>query len=207
MRLWELGLLYLLVGAGGAAAVLAKSRAEAAQRALDTALVLLFWPLYGPFLWMGSALARPGGASPLERLAADGREAIARRVDAAEAKLAELDALLSRPELSAAAAEARRTELRARGDAVGERLAHNRLRAIERVHEIRAHFARELDQVRELMLQLEVQGELVKLAGEGDGGTRELLAELSVKVECLDEIVRTGFELGAVRTVASTVST
>lgn len=100
--------------------------------------------------------------------------------------------MLARPELSEVEATRRELERAEAGDGVGEKLARGRLSAIRRLQALRQRFSRELEQVRELTLQLRLQGELVKLAGDPDGSTRELLAELTLRVECLDEIARTG---------------
>lgn len=194
MRAAELTLFYALVGVGCAAAVVAQARA---QRALDALLVLLFWPLYGPFLLLGARGGAAGGGGrrgALEGLAA-GPELMAElegRVAAAERRLAEIDGMLARPELSEAEAERRERARAEAGDGVGEKLARGRLSAIRRLRELRQRYDRELEQVRELTLQLRLQGELVKLAGDPDGSTRELLAELTLRVECLDEIARAG---------------
>ncbi len=194
MRVAELATLYLLIGVGTSAAVLARARAERAQRTLDALLVLAFWPLYGPFLLLGAtAPAAPAGLAALTP-GADTMARLSARIGAAERRLAEIDALLARPEHREGDAVARAEALRAAGDGVGEKLAQGRVAAIRRLAEIRARFARELDQARELVVQLHLQGELVKLAGDPDGGNRELLAELTLKVECLEEIVRTGLE-------------
>lgn len=200
MRATELSILYVLVGVGCASAVVAQARA---QRALDALLVLLFWPLYGPFLLLGARVAAGPhtgrSASALDGLTA-GPELLAElegRVAAAERRLAEIDGMLARPELSEVEATRRELERAEAGDGVGEKLARGRLSAIRRLRALRQRFSRELEQVRELTLQLRLQGELVKLAGDPDGSTRELLAELTLRVECLDEIARTGLAADA----------
>lgn len=196
MRATELSILYVLVGVGCASAVVAQARA---QRALDALLVLMFWPLYGPFLLLGARVAAGPDAARRSASALDGLTAgpellaeLEGRVAAAERRLAEIDGMLARPELSEVEATRREFERAEAGDGVGEKLARGRLSAIRRLQALRQRFSRELEQVRELTLQLRLQGELVKLAGDPDGSTRELLAELTLRVECLDEIARTG---------------
>lgn len=190
MKATELALLYLLVGLGASAAVLVRARAERTQRVLDAALVLAFWPLYGPFLLIG---AGPGAPSSAPRgIAAlapgpDALAALAERIGLADRRLRDIDALLARPEHQEADARAREHALRAAGDPVGEKLAQGRVAAIRRLVEVRARLARELDQARELLVQLRLQGELVKLAGT-PSGSDELLEELRLRVETLDEI-------------------
>lgn len=186
MRAGELALLYLLVGMGASAAVLARHQAARAQRALDAALVLAFWPLYGPLLLLGS----PAAAAPRGLAALAPGPALVERIGAGELRLVELDALLARPEHCETRALAREAELRAVGDEVGERLTQARVEAIRRLGERRQRLARELDQARELLVQLRLQSELVRLGDGADEESRALLAELSLKVECLDEIAR-----------------
>src|SRR5438132_6230463 len=123
MRLSELLLLYALVSAGSAGALLAKG---GLSRAGDAALLAGFWPLYGPFLLMQiqeagtipvgeldflAALKR-ASTTPLGRLLPDEEtaRALARRVTIASGKIEEIEALLARPEFSERAANVRLEE-------------------------------------------------------------------------------------------------
>ena len=203
MRLPELLLLYFLVGGGCAVAVWAK-RADAG-RAVDAALLAGFWPLYGPFLLLGNPPAsakveeemeflsalRRASQTPLGKLLPDETtaRALAARLRIAAGKVDEIDRLLARREFSEDAALERVRELEAK--AASSRAiatASNRVQNIRRLRGLRDRFARELDEVKELLAQLVTQAEVVRLAGEADAEARELVRELVCRVEGLDEM-------------------
>ncbi len=204
MKLPELLLLYFLVGAGCAAAVLTR-RADAG-RAVDAVLLAGFWPLYGPFLLLGNtgeAPAAPTGEmeflgalkrasqTPLGKLLPDeaGARALAGRVRVAAGKVDEIDLLLAKREFSEEAALTRVRELEAKGASPRAiATAANRARNVTRLKGLRDRYARELDEVRELLAQLVTQAEVVRLAGEADAEARELVRELVCRVEGLDEM-------------------
>lgn len=206
MKLPDLVLLYVLVGAGCGIAVVAL-RGVRAPALLDAAIVVPLWPLYGPFL----LAARAGAAGVGEAAASDellralakvrgtpvaaflpdedGARVLARRVALAGERIAEIDALLVQPEFSESDALARHEAYRER-DARVAAAALERVKNIRRLRALRDRFSRELDQVAELLKQLRIQAEVVRLAGAtGDAGVRELVGELLARVEGLDEVM------------------
>ncbi len=199
--------LYLLVGC--ACAVLAVTRGGLANLA-DGALLLLFWPLYGPFFLMHRqasedlpvdkeaaflAAIRRASGTPLGRLLPDGTtaRALARRLRTAARKVRELDALLRRPDFSEAQAAARLAELeQMRSSPATLASAGMRLHNIRRLRALRDRFARELDEVGELVAQLTAQAEVLRLDHGHDASGEELVAELLSRVEGLDQIIDDG---------------
>lgn len=203
MRLAELVLLYLLVGGGCAITVIAL-RGRSGPVFLDAALLLPLWPLYGPFLVVQGAPTRMDGTASAELLRSLARargtpmaaflpdeaagRALAQRVRAAGERIAEIDALLEQPEFSEDDALARAEEFREK-DARVSAAALERARNIRRLRGLRDRFSRELDQVGELLQQLRIQAEVVRLSGTSDHGVRELVEELLARVEGLDEVM------------------
>jgi hypothetical protein len=210
-HLTALGLVYLLVGLGCAAAVLARGRGSW----LDAALLLLFWPLHGPFLLLSAspepALAAPARAqpgapgghdaglldalrraqgTPLAALLPDqetGR-ALAARLEQARRRVLEIDALLLQPAFSAQRALERQRELEQAGDRRAAQVAQGRVQHIERLKALRDRSQRELNEVGELIAQLRIQAEVVRLAG-ADEDTRDLIGELMHRIEGLDAVL------------------
>jgi hypothetical protein len=198
--------IYLLVGC--ACAVLAFTRGGLANL-IDAALLLLFWPLYGPFFLMRRqgtdglpidkeaaflAAIRRASGTPLGRLLPDGAtaRALARRLRTAARKVRELDALLLRPDFSEAQAAARVAELDLQGSSTALASAAMRLHNIHRLRALRDRFARELDEVGELVAQLTAQAEVLRLDHGLDAHNEELVTELLSRVEGLDQIIDDG---------------
>ena len=182
MRALELGALWVVVGVGCAAALLWRQRGGW----LDAALLVPFWPLLLPFHLLAQSPAPPAAparesaflealrrasGTPLASLLPSEATAklLARRLRLAEERVAEIDRLLAQRDVS------------------DERAPAARLRTIERIRALRERFARELDDVGELLVQLRLSAEVVRLAGATDDGTRELVANLVARVEGLDE--------------------
>lgn len=206
MKIPELIAIYLVVGAGCAIAITVRAEGP---RIVDAMLLAGFWPLYGPFLLMNGepsgvvasgdangevdllVALRRAAATPLGKLLPDAEtaRALARRVRVASGKVAEIDGLLARRDFSENDAINRAAELKARG-ATDRALATaaNRLQNIRRLRTLRDRFARELDEVRELVAQLSTQAEVVRLAGEPDASSAQLVRELVCRVEGLDEM-------------------
>lgn len=212
-HLTALGLLYLLVGLGCAAAALARRRGSW----VDAALLLLIWPLHGPFLLLASAPEPPLDAprrsqpatapteapdaglldaleraqgTPLAALLPDratGR-ALAARLEQARQRVQEIDALLRQPAFSAQAAQARQRELEQAGDHRAAQVAQGRAQHIARLQELRDRSQSELNEVGELIAQLRIQAEVVRLAG-ADEDTRDLIGELMHRIEGLDAVL------------------
>lgn len=203
MRLSELALLYVLVG-GGCAITFLAVRGRSGPAFLDAVILVPLWPLYGPFLLVQAvpAGAEASASAELLRSLAKARgtpmaaflpdeaagRALANRVRTAGARIAEIDALLAQPEFSEDDALARAEQFREK-DARVAAAALERARNIRRLRALRDRFARELDQVAELLQQLRIQAEVVRLAGTSDHGVRELVQELLARVEGLDEVM------------------
>ena len=201
MRVAELAFFYVLIGAGCALVVVV--REGRATRIVDAILLFTLWPLCGPFLLLRStekpiatlealvALRRAGG-SPLAGLLPDEQQTatLSRRLDEAERRIREIDALLTRPEFSERAVESRIEELRRR-DASSTALATAamRLQNVRRLRSLRERSSRELDEVRELLAQIVTQAEVVRLAGAPEDSVEGMVRELLLRVDGLDEIL------------------
>jgi hypothetical protein len=184
----------------------------------DAILLLLFWPLYGPFFLMQSqrknmassatsdreaafllAIRRASG-TPLASLLPDGRaaRALARRLRVAGSKVHELDELLARPDFSEDETAARLSSLeRSHASVAALSSVTMRLGNIRRLHSLRNRFARELDEVGELLAQLTAQAELLRIERAQDPSASELVMELLSRVEGLDQILDDGGPLPA----------
>jgi hypothetical protein len=204
MRLSELALLYFLVGLGCTCAFLVRrGRTEGlATLVADAALLVPFWPLYGPFVLLRTKesreelpsylAAREESGSPLSELLPD-RElarAIDRRLALARSRVDEIDGLLDRPEFSEREAARRHQELLEAGDDRAAVTAQSRLASIGRLRDLRERFARELTEIEEILAQLHVQAELLRLAGDDEEtASRDLVGELVTRIESLDEML------------------
>lgn len=205
MRLPELAVLYVLIGVGSAAGFLAVKRPLTAGALVDAALLGSFWPLYGPFLVL-QGRTEPGRTTsravasghiaspelPLSSLLPDPATAasLEQRLTLAQARVADIDHLLSLPEFSDVAAKTRHQELERRGDHRAAATARQRVQSIGRLKQLRERFATELIEIREILAQFRIQAEVVRLAGEDDGqSTRELISELQLRMETLDEML------------------
>lgn len=203
MRLPELTLLYALVGVGCTIALLMRQRSS--RPAVDITLMTTLWPLYAPFVLARGeqtvnvkfgeksfleALQQVSG-TPLAFLLPDPTEAraLARRLSIANDKVVELDRMLTQPEFDELTAVARQEELEAQGDRFASETAKRRVQNIRRLRGLRNQFARQLDQVGELLSQLRIQAEVVRFAGQVDDGTRDLVSELICRLEGLDEVL------------------
>jgi hypothetical protein len=204
MSLGALGLGYVAVGAV-VAAVCAALRGRPA--AGDVALLLALWPLWAPLVLargrdgsdadgdgdpgardLLAALAR-AQASPMASILPDagGARALAGRVREARRRLAELDAVLARPELDLAAVERRVVELAERGSHSAAATTRLRVRTIGRLRGLRERYRAELDEVHELIAQLVAQAELVRLQ-PAIAPDSELIRELVAQIEGLDDL-------------------
>lgn len=206
MRLLELGILYGLIGLG-CAVVLWVRRADTGGGVVDALLLAGFWPIYGPFLLArlhgddddpkGSEVAfvaalRRARGTPLAALLPDERtvRALGRRLRVAAGKVKEIDEILAQPEFQERDAIARQRELEKRGASeYATSTASIRIQNIRRLRGLRNRFARELDEVEELLSQLRTQAEVVRLAGAPDAGMRDLIQELVSRVEGLDRML------------------
>jgi hypothetical protein len=200
---------YAIIGC--VAAVLALEHGGGRMGAVsDAILLLLFWPLYGPFFLMQSqrrdteptdreaaflAAIRRAAGTPLGSLLPDWptARALARRLRVAGRKVHELDQLLARPDFSEHQTAERLHTLEAnRASPAALSSASMRLGNIHRLHSLRNRFARELDEVGELVVQLTAQAELLRIERGQDPAGNELVVELLSRVEGLDQILDDG---------------
>jgi hypothetical protein len=195
MRLFDLAVLYLLVGTGCAVAVALVGRASAGRRALDATLVLLLWPIAGPFLLATSAPPsppQPPPATPAEAMLPDRTsiQALSDRLAAASARVAALDELLLRPDYSEEEAETALRTLVAQGASdVQVTAATMRLGRIKRLRRSRERWAGELEDAAQVLKEVTARAEIVRLAGGPDPSTAELTRDLIARVEGLDEML------------------
>lgn len=182
MRTLELVIAYGAFGMIAAAALLLVARGRLA----DAALLVPFWPIYGPFLVLGAKTTSAEGF--LDRLLpnAEAVSALYDRLAVAKARVDEIDALLARDEFSIAKVEARHRALIASGDERAAASASARQENIRRLERLRARFSSELVEIDELLAQLRVQAEVVRFAGEADEATQQLVVEILSRVEGLD---------------------
>jgi hypothetical protein len=210
VKLVELAIFYGSVGVGCTVTVLV-SRGVRGGAVVDAALLLALWPLYGPFLLLRSrpvvgsaerdvlAALAEARRTPLAPLLPDEQavRALAGRLRAAGARMAEIDALLAEPAFSEDAARARRRELEDAGEVRAAQMAAKRVERIQRLRVLRDRFAGEIAEIRELSLQLRMQAELVRLAGAEGQSARDLSADLLARLEGLDEILGTDAREGS----------
>jgi hypothetical protein len=198
----EGAVLYLLIGAGCALAFVLRS--SGARHPADAALLLAVWPLYAPFLLSTETVAPGGGrrsdfleaiqrasGTPLASLlpSAETAAGLNARVVAAEHRVAEIEHLLSQPDFDEGAALTRSQDLEARGESLAASIAATRARNIRQLVQLRDRFRRELSEINELLAQLRLQAELVRLAGAADGGSREVVQTLLARVDGLGAIL------------------
>ncbi len=199
MSLGVLGLIYVAIGiaiAAGAALV------RKPLGAGDAAFLVTLWPLAAPLVLGGhrtdddpvtaelvTALAR-AQASPLASVLPDTETArvLASRLREAAAHLADLDAVLARPDFDEASAEKRARELAARGSTGAAATAQLRVRTLGQLRALRVRYRAELEEVRELIAQLVTQAELVRLQPAIAQSSSELIRELVTRVEGLGDL-------------------
>ncbi|MBH24730.1 MAG: hypothetical protein CMH57_09820 [Myxococcales bacterium] len=207
--------LYVIIGLGCAVTLFATRRHEA--QLVDGLLLFTLWPLFGPFVLtrgeespggssprMGpahgldpedpddllDALRRAGGG-PLAALLPDvdaGRQ-LARRLQVAREHVAEIDRLFQLEQYSEEAALARQRELRDRGDDRSASMIDNRLQIIRRLRRMRERFNQEIQQIRETLTQLQIQAELVRIAGTADRDTRDMVEDLVQRIQGLEDVM------------------
>lgn len=203
MNLEVLGIFYALVGVGCAAALLSRS---GGKPDIDALLVLALWPLYAPFVFSqhGVQEVREAARAPDDLLDAlrrarqaplaqllpgeDAGQQLAQRLEIAARRVEEIDGLLDKPEYSRAAAARRQQELLDAGDQSSAKMIESRLQIIERLGEMRERFSREINQISELITQLQLQAEVVRIAGS-EGTAPELVDEIMARVHSLDALL------------------
>lgn len=219
MRLPQLMIFYVIIGLGAGVALAMWQRRQQETNLLDVLLLALCWPLFGPFVLMraepshpnqdaadqdsaprswasGSgedaldALRRAGGA-PLAALLPDMQTSkrLMTRMKMAHERAHEIERLLERDAYSERGARERQLELRQRGDEESAQMVEQRLQMIGRLKRMRADFTRELTQIEEIMTQLALQAEMVRLAGSVNDDTREMALELVTRLQGLEEVI------------------
>ncbi len=203
MTIGALGVGYLAIGAALAIAAAAARRVSSAS---DLLLLVGMWPLWAPLSFarqlpaggaaddprereLIGALARAQD-SPMAAVLPDEVNArvLAARLREAGVRLAELDAVLARPDFDPDAAERRAGELAARGATAAAATAQRRVRTLGQLRALRERYRTELDEVHELIAQLVAQAELVRLQPSIAPASGELVRELVEQIESLDEL-------------------
>jgi hypothetical protein len=191
--------LYVAIGAVSAIVIFAKR-----GRISQAALAVVLWPLELPFALVrdeppvGRAAAflaalRRAASTPLGGILPDetAARALAARLGDAAQRVAEIDGVLARPEMSEATARTRLVELQRRNATPGAiAAAGSRLDNLRRLRLLRDRCAAELEEVGELIDQLTAQAELVRLSGAPVPAGAELVRELVARVEGLDQLLR-----------------
>ncbi len=206
MRLFDLGVFYLVVGAGCLAVLW--FRRGGSPGAVNSLLMFFLWPVYAPYELAGSELhppAQPSGpesefldamrrieGTPLAGLLPDQATArtMALRLTAAQNRIDEIDVTLEGADFDEKAAKNRLEQLVDKGDEVSIAAARRRIQNIEHLRQLRAESVLRLEQVGELLLQLKTQAEVLRLAGQVDDGTRELFEELMRRLDGMDEVMQ-----------------
>lgn len=205
MTLGAIGIGYLAIGAAIAVAAVVARRVSSAG---DAILLVGMWPVWAPL-----SFARPAGAgdpaliedprerelisalaraqeSPMASVLPDEVNArvLAARLREAGVRLAELDAVLARPDFDPRAAEQRAAELTARGATSAAATVQLRVRTLGQLRALRERYRLELDEVHELIAQLVTQAELVRLQPQSAPASGELVRELVSQIERLDDL-------------------
>ncbi len=189
MTLGALGLGYLGLGAVIAIGVtITIPRPSLA----DVVLLIGLWPIATPLVLAGhrdendlaetellAALER-ASASPLASVLPDAETArvLARRLRAAGIRVTELDGLLARSDFDPRQAEHRARELEGRGATAAAATAQLRVRMLGQLLALRERYRSERDEIRELISQLLIQAELIRLQPSIAHTSGELVARV-----------------------------
>ncbi len=211
MGVMETGIFYLLLGGVVAVALVLRAEGKSAGARVATFVAgVFFWPVFAPFLLSpghSAAAVTPPALAARERLKAalgqvEGLAAEVLRPEVArlrglvdamgkmEARVAEMDALLTTPEFDRSAACEQLEALSRRGlppEDPRVQSVQARLRNMERLGAMRERTAAELERV---VLQLEEMGsrlQLLKFAGRPDAELVELLQSVASSVEAVTE--------------------
>ncbi len=197
MSLATIGVGYVALGALLALAIAAVRRRLSTG---DGLLIVILWPLYAPLALSRSsddpreaellaALERTKD-SPLAGVLPDAESAhvLGSRLREAGQRLVELDAILARPDFDVAAAEARASDLKARGAVAAAATVELRIKTLGQLRALRERYRSELDEVGELIAQLVTQAELVRLQPAIAQSSGELVRELVARVEGLGDL-------------------
>jgi len=205
MRFTDLAILYLVVGAGCA---IWTARAKPATRGRDIPLMLVLWPVFVPFALADGgrhASTDPSANALLAALGAfaDGPfatllpgprtvDTIAARVRLALERIARIDTLLATPDLDEASLARRLEAFRGARDETSAAAVAGRLAAVARLKSLKERSEREVVQVRELLAQLAVQAEVVRLSGGDGAAAKATVQELVARSEGLASVLESG---------------
>ena len=197
-------LVYLLAGVAATIAVAAARRRVGLAATRDLPLVMLLWPLCAPMALnpaapegpqdrestLLAALRRVQG-TPLAALLPERGvvKVLCRNLRQSSARLAEIDAVLRRPEMAEEPALDRLATVEE-----GERrsAALLRLQGIRRLRSTREQVARRLREIDDLLDQLAAQAQIVRFLGNGDAPGGDLVRELVTRVEALGQLLDDG---------------
>jgi hypothetical protein len=174
----EVAGLYLVIGAGCAAA----SLWSPPRRAVDAAMLVGLWPLLGPLL-----LARPAGTGNDNQ-----HPDLASRAAAAQRRLNDFDRALAQPELDLDGARARIAELEKAGSDRALAAARRRAESIVGFIARRKRLADELEELAELLAQLRTQSEIFRLSGVAEIGGEpvgELIADIEARLYGVEQML------------------
>lgn len=201
-----IALVYLLAGAV-CAILLARRERSFAMRATTAALALLAWPLWAPVALSREPIVRGVGASaerrihlaldeasaavkgsPLATLLPESQVASLRAiVERAAVRIAELEAMVARPELDAEAAERRLASL-VQSAAAPRTLASARVH-LDNARKLAAlleHERRSLEDLADLADALRTQLVLARYAGSSLEGVGDTVTEVWARVQGLE---------------------
>jgi hypothetical protein len=211
VRLVDLTILYLVVGAASAVALHRRSPVGARAAFVNALTTIPLWPIFAPIAWTAKkervdldvqaesqvALIRSTleesvefvAGTPLESLL--GREsarAILEEVERVSARNQELGRLLSRDEFSLQGAE-QKVETLGRGQASARVRASARLHLenIRRLHLLGERDSRALEELAALTTALRTQLVLVRLSGSSAEGVNDIVSELWAHIEGLKQ--------------------
>ncbi len=190
MSVTHLACVYALIGAGWAV-LRVRQVGLGGGAAVDVALLIVIWPLYGPLMGDGPTAAAP---TPLLTglLAAlpDAAEAqrLAQTLAALDGRIAGLDALLAQPDFDPAGARARVAALTAQGHTEAARAAARRVAGLDRLLETRARCVAGRAAIDEVIGHLRTQVEVARYTGAAHSAGAAL-AELEPLVEGLDALL------------------
>ncbi len=183
--------LYLLIGLGLGVAVLVRKNHPLS----DALLMWVAWPLLAPLWFLSPPSQSTKGEEKTSGLDDDIQTRASQSIERASARCKAIDALLARPDFQADAIEARVANLKAAGEHRAAQLAARRLAQLEHLIRLRAGYNAQLEEVKELMAQLEIQNEMVRIAGGDAGDARDLASTLLVQIESLDDVLSLEAEL------------
>lgn len=199
MKFAQILVLYGLLGIGCVGALL-RQKGRAA-RPIDLLLTLVAWPLLAPFMLLhkeSDDLLEPLRAdTPLASLLPDpdtGRR-LQERLDLAARRIEEIDGLLTQPDYDLGRVHARHQALLETGNTEAAAMIEQRAGLIRRLRSLRNRFSQEIEQITELLTQLKLQAEVVRIAGSSDSDTQSLLHELVSRIQGLESFLEADWEL------------